>query len=115
LYVFFDLIIVLVFVGIGRTVHDHGVSLTGLWSTAWPFVSGLAVGWLIMIKQHHSGVTLLDGVIISLVTVLLGMILRVLVGQGTAFAFILVAVGFLGSLMLVWRLVVVRLRRPHRA
>jgi hypothetical protein len=115
LYVFFDVIIVLLFVGIGRSVHDHGVNLAGLLSTAWPFVSGLAVGWLIVIKQQHSGVSLFDGVTICLVTVLLGMILRVVAGQGTAFAFVLVALGFLGALMLAWRIVVGKLWRSQKA
>lgn len=39
------------------------------------------------------------------------MILRVVSGQGTALTFILVALGFLGALMLVWRLVLSKLRR----
>lgn len=115
LYVIFDLIIVLVFVGIGRSVHDHGVNIAGMLSTAWPFVVGLAIGWFIVIKQHHSGVGLMDGVTICLVTVLFGMLLRVVAGQGTAFAFILVALGFLGALMLGWRIVAGTLRRPQRA
>jgi hypothetical protein len=111
LYVFLDLLIVLVFVGIGRSVHDHGVNLVGMLSTAWPFVVGLTCGWLVVAKQHHSGARLSDGVTVCLVTVTVGMILRVISGQGTALAFILVALGFLGALMLVWRLAVVNLRR----
>jgi len=35
-----DLVAVLVFVGIGRAVHAHGLSIGGLASTAWPFVTG---------------------------------------------------------------------------
>src|ERR1035437_8030659 len=33
-----DLAAVLLFVGIGRSVHDHGLSIAGMVSTAWPFV-----------------------------------------------------------------------------
>ena len=40
-----DLLAVLVFVLIGRSVHSHGLSLGGIASTAWPFLCGLAVGW----------------------------------------------------------------------
>ena len=36
--------------------------------------------------------------------VALGMVLRVVSGQGTAFAFILVALAFLGLFLLGWRL-----------
>jgi hypothetical protein len=37
-------------------------------------------------------------------TVAVGMVLRVLAGQGTAFAFIIVALAFLGLFLLGWRL-----------
>jgi hypothetical protein len=40
------------------------------------------------------------------VTVVVGMILRVMSGQGTAVAFIVVALGFLGATMVGWRIVV---------
>ena len=43
------------------------------------------------------------GVIVWLCTVALGMILRVLAGQGTAAAFIVVALAFLGLFQLGWR------------
>jgi hypothetical protein len=112
-YVFFDLIIVLVFVGIGRSVHDHGVNLVGMMSTAWPFVVGLAMGWFIVVKRGHSGRSVGDGVTVCLVTVALGMVLRIIAGQGTAFAFVLVALGFLGALMLAWRIVVRNVERMH--
>jgi len=39
-----DLVAVVVFVGIGRSVHAHGLGLAGDVSTAWPFVAGLASG-----------------------------------------------------------------------
>jgi hypothetical protein len=45
------------------------------------------------------------GVGVWLGTVAVGMTLRVLAGQGTAFAFILVALAFLGLFQLGWRLV----------
>jgi hypothetical protein len=43
------------------------------------------------------------------------MILRVIAGQGTAFAFVLVALGFLGALMLAWRIVVRNVERLHKS
>src|SRR5258707_5125845 len=36
----------LVFVIIGRASHTQGESLAGVASTAWPFLAGLAGGWL---------------------------------------------------------------------
>jgi hypothetical protein len=98
-----DLLVTLVFVGIGRSVHDHGVSVAGLASTTWPFAVGIGAGWLLLLALHRRGTTPADGAIVALATVAVGMVLRVVSGQGTAAAFILVAVGFLGSLMVGWR------------
>ena len=44
------------------------------------------------------------GVAARLGAVAVGMVLRVIAGQGTAFAFILVALAFLGLFLLGWRL-----------
>jgi hypothetical protein len=109
-----DLIVVLIFVGIGRSVHDHGVYAGGMASTAWPFVAGLVLGWLVVTKLRRSGTSPGDGIIICLVTVLVGMILRVIVGQGTAFAFVLVALGFLGAFMIGGRVLLVGTKRLRK-
>ena len=113
-----DLAAVLLFVGIGRSVHDHGLSIAGMVSTAWPFVSGLVVGWLASVIWQRSSTSFLGGLIVCFVTVVVGMTLRVVSGQGMAFAFVLVAFGFLGALMLGWRTLVAgfqRLRPTSRA
>ena len=47
----------------------------------------------------------MDGVVIVLVTVALGMVLRVVSGQGTAVAFILVALSFFTLFLVGWRMV----------
>jgi multisubunit Na+/H+ antiporter MnhB subunit len=106
-----DLVMVLVFVAIGRSVHDHGVRLVGMISTAWPFVIGLGVGWLMLIARRRPGTALTDGVTVTLATVAVGMVLRVVSGQGTAFAFIAVAICFLGLFMVGWRVLVATWRR----
>ena len=46
LAVILDCCCVLVFVIIGRADHTRGESLAGIASTAWPFLAGLAGGWL---------------------------------------------------------------------
>lgn len=95
-----DLLIVLLFIGIGRANHHHGDSLSGMASTTWPFAVGLVLGWLIVLVRHEDGSSLGAGLKVWLATVALGMILRVIAGQGTAVAFIIVALAFLGALML---------------
>ena len=113
LSVLLDVVAILIFVVIGRHVHDHGVNIRGLASTAWPFLVGLGlgVGWLVLTRQRRSITTLRGGVVVWLSTVALGMILRVISGQGTAFAFIVVALVFLGLCMLGWRAAFARNRR----
>jgi hypothetical protein len=50
-------------------------------------------------------------VIVWISTVALAMALRVISGQGTAVAFVFVALGFLGVAMLGWRLLIAGVRR----
>jgi len=108
-----DVVAILVFVAIGRAVHDHGVRLAGMATTSWPFLVGLAGSWWVVLRRRWDGGGLTTGVSVLTVTVVVGMTLRVMVGQGTAVAFIVVAMVFLGALMVGARVAVVRRRsRP---
>lgn len=106
-----DLFVVVLFVVIGRSNHHHGLSLGGIVSTAWPFAIGLVVAWLALALAHRPLAPVRSGVVVTVVTVVVGMILRVLAAQGTAFAFILVALAFLGATMVGARWVVALARR----
>jgi hypothetical protein len=99
-----DVCCVLVFVVIGRASHSKGETIGGIVSTAWPFLAGLAMGWLAVRGWRRPAALLPAGLGAWLGTVAAGMILRVIAGQGTAFAFICVALAFLGLFMLGWRL-----------
>jgi hypothetical protein len=102
---------VLVFVGIGRAIHTDGLTVAGLASTAWPFLSGLAFGWLVVLARRSDGASLVGGLPVWISTVALGMALRVMSGQGIAFAFVVVALAFLGAATLGWRAVLAGSRR----
>lgn len=106
----FDVVVVLVFVVIGRHTHDHGETLGGVFSTTWPFGVGLIVGWVGVLVSHRPPSGIRGGIVIWLSTVVLGMVLRVVAGQGTAIAFIAVALGFLALFMLGARVVASRSR-----
>jgi hypothetical protein len=108
-----DVMWVLVFVVIGRASHAKGEYLGGIASTAWPFLAGLGAGWLALaaLRPRSREATPLPafgvvpaGVVAWLATVAIGMTLRVISGQGTAVAFIAVALAFLGLSLLGWRL-----------
>lgn len=105
-----DCCCVLAFVVIGRASHAHGESLAGIASTAWPFLAGLAGGWLAARAWRAAFSLVPAGVGAWLGAVLVGMALRVVSGQGTALAFVVVALLFLGLFLLGWRLLLNRLR-----
>jgi FtsH-binding integral membrane protein len=116
LYVLTDLGCLVVFVAIGRSSHHDGLRVGGMVSTLWPFVVGLAVAWVLLQRRRRRGDAPRDAALVVVVTVALGMILRVVAGQGTALAFIAVALAFLTLMMGGWRIVAsfARRRRSFR-
>jgi hypothetical protein len=107
-----DFCCVLAFVIIGRGSHAQGESLSGITSTAWPFLAGLAGGWLATRAWRRPEALVPAGVGAWLGAAGLGMILRVAAGQGTAVAFVGVALAFLGLFLLGWRLVARLVSQP---
>ena len=106
-----DTCCVLAFVAIGRASHHDGESLAGLASTAWPFLAGLALGLLATRAWRRPAAIVPAGLGAWLGTALIGMLLRVVAGQGTAPAFIAVALAFLGLFLLGWRVAAAALLR----
>jgi hypothetical protein len=99
-----DVAAVLVFVVIGRASHRDGETIPGVASTAWPFLAGLGAGWLVARVWRRPVALVPSGVAAWLGAVAVGMVLRVVAGQGTAVSFIIVALCFLGLFLLGWRL-----------
>lgn len=99
-----DLVLVFAFVLIGRRSHDEEFDFAGVWETAWPFFAGLLLGWLVTRAWRSPDRVWPTGVVIWLVTVVGGMVLRAVSGQGTDIAFIIVATVTLGAFLVGWRL-----------
>jgi peptidoglycan/LPS O-acetylase OafA/YrhL len=99
-----DVAVVLVFVVIGRANHQDGDTVPGVASTAWPFLAGLGAGWLVARVWRRPAALVPSGIAAWLGAVAVGMVLRVVAGQGTAVSFIIVALCFLGLFLLGWRL-----------
>ncbi|MEO3824803.1 DUF3054 domain-containing protein [Actinomadura sp. B10D3] len=99
-----DVCCVLVFVAIGRASHGEAAGLAGFAGTAWPFLCGLAAGWGAWRVWRRPEALVPTGVGVWVTTVAVGMVLRVLSGQGTATAFVIVASVFLGLALVGWRL-----------
>lgn len=96
-----DLGLVVAFVLIGRASHDEG--LLGTLTTLWPFLVGLMVGWIGARAWRSPRALRWAGLTIWAATVIVGMLLRVLVGQGVQFGFVVVTILVLGVFLLGWR------------
>ena len=108
-----DVVCVLVFVAIGRASHQEGDGLVGVASTAWPFLGGLALGWAACRAWRRPRALVPAGVTIWACTLVAGMLLRVISGQGTAPAFIAVAAAFLALTLVGWRAVAAAVGRAR--
>lgn len=105
-----DVVFVTGFALTGRLSHEEHPML-GLWTTAWPFLAALAVGWLITLAWRAPTAPLRTGVGVWAVTLAGGMLLRAASGQGTAPAFIIVAAIVLALTLVGWRAVAALVRR----
>lgn len=92
-----------VFVLLGRTSHTEGLTVPGVLRTVWPFWVGLLAGWLVARAWRRPAALVPTGVVVWPVCVAVAMALRAVSGQGTAAAFIGVAVAFVGLGLLGWR------------
>lgn len=106
-----DLILVFAFVIIGRRSHDETFDIAGTWQTFWPFLTALLLGWIVTRAWRSPDRVWPTGVIIWLVTVVGGMILRMVSGQGTDIAFVIVATLTLAAFIIGWRLLGVWIER----
>lgn len=98
-----DVCCVLVFVAIGRATHEEAASLTGYFGTVWPFLAALGGGWLLGRVWRRPEALVPAGVAVWVTTLVGGMGLRALSGDGTALPFVIVATGFLALTLLGWR------------
>ena len=106
-----DLVCVVVFCTLGRRSHDEGLSIAGIAETAWPFLTGAGVGWLLARGWRRPLSLTPTGVAVWLGTVVVGMMLRKATAQGTAVSFIVVASLVTAVLLLGWRAVAALLAR----
>jgi hypothetical protein len=98
-----DVIGVLVFCAVGRRSHAEGLTITGVAETAWPFLTGTAVGWLASRAWRQPTAVAPTGVIVWLSTVIVGMLLRKASSAGVAPSFVVVASTVTAVLLLGWR------------
>ena len=98
-----DVACVLVFCAVGRRSHDEGINVAGIATTAWPFLSGTALGWLASQAWRRPTAVIPTGVAVWLCTVAVGMLLRKATSAGVAGSFVVVASSVTALLLLGWR------------
>ena len=103
-----DLIVVLLFVTIGRLSHGEAADPLGILTTAGPFVIALAGVPVALIGMHRPTDTWLNGLFVWAGTLGFGMWIRANWGEGVQASFVVVAGIFLGALMIGWRVIAVR-------
>jgi len=111
-----DTALICLFAAIGRRSHAESGALLSIVPTAWPFLAGMAVGWLVWVSAvRRAPLRVRDGIPVWLATVAIGMVLRHLTDAGTAISFIVVATVFLGAALLGWRAVAELITNRRRA
>jgi peptidoglycan/LPS O-acetylase OafA/YrhL len=106
-----DVVLVVLFVVFGRTSHGEQLSPGGFSTTLWPFLVGLAAGWAVARAWRRPMSVGRTGLVVWAVTVVVGLLLRVLTGQGAPFAVVVVASIVLGAFLVGWRVLLVALDR----
>lgn len=106
---------VCVFAAIGRRSHTEPGGVLGLLGTAWPFLAGAGIGWLIQWAwRRQAPVDFAAGLVVWICTVAGGMTLRALTGAGTALSFVLVTSAVTAVIVLGWRVVAKALESRRR-
>lgn len=109
-----DAVLVVVFAAIGRASHKEGNPVLGALATAWPFLIGTAVGWLVVrVRRRSWPLGVGPGITVWFGAIVFGMLLRRVTGQGTAASFVVVAAAVLALLLLGWRAAAARWARER--
>jgi hypothetical protein len=100
---FADVVCVIVFCVIGRRSHAEGLTVAGIARTAWPFLAGAGVGWLLIGGWRRPFTVIPTGVVVWVCTVVVGMTLRKVTSAGVSSSFVVVASVSTAVLLLGWR------------
>ncbi|MFG1934170.1 DUF3054 domain-containing protein [Mycobacterium sp. NPDC048908] len=106
-----DVICVIVFCTIGRRSHAEGLTVSGIAQTAWPFLVGTVVGWLLVGAWRRPYTVVPTGLVVWICTVVVGMLLRKSTSAGVQTSFVVVASVATAVLLLGWRAAAAGLRR----
>jgi peptidoglycan/LPS O-acetylase OafA/YrhL len=106
-----DAVLIMVFAAVGRDAHQRGDVMTGVLLTAWPFLAGAALGWLVARAWRDPLSVRRAGLAVWLGSVAGGMVLRAVTGQAVVLPFVIVALLSLGLVLVGYRILLAVVRR----
>jgi DUF3054 family protein len=106
-----DVFCIIVFATIGRRSHAEGLTVAGIAQTAWPFLAGTGVGWLLSRGWRRPLAVAPTGIVVWVCTVVVGMLLRKATSAGVQTSFVVVASVATAVLLLGWRAAAALIRR----
>jgi hypothetical protein len=107
----FDVVLVFVFVVIGRRSHGERLTLLGTAETWWPFLGGLTVGWLVTRAWRRPLGVVVPGLPLWISTVVIGLLLRLATGHTAQLPFVIVTIVVLAAFLVGWRALAAGFRR----
>ncbi|PZE67050.1 DUF3054 domain-containing protein [Curtobacterium sp. MCBD17_021] len=105
-----DVVLIVAFAVIGRSSHGEPFAPLGLWTTAFPFLAGWAIAYVTSGAWSRPLATWPTGVVVWVLTVFVGLAIRVATGQGVVdgnplpISFVVVTTIVLGVFLVGWRL-----------
>ena len=110
-----DAVLVTLFALSGRSSHSESLTAAGVFTTAWPFLAALAIGWLVCRAWQAPLRIWPQGVCLWLITVAGGMALRIASGNTAELPFVIVATLVLAAFLLGHRLIASLVARRTRS
>lgn len=116
-----DVVLVVLFALIGRSSHGEANTVGALWTTAYPFLAGWALGFVSSRAWARPLRIWPTGVLVWVLTVVIGLAIRVATGQGDVdgnplpISFVIVATIVLGVFLVGWRAIVGLVQRTVTA
>jgi peptidoglycan/LPS O-acetylase OafA/YrhL len=111
-----DAALIVVFALVGRASHGEDLAPSGVLGTAWPFLAGGLAGWIVARAWRNPSRVVPTGLVVWAVTVVVGVVLRALTGEGVVVPFVITTAIILGVLLLGWRAIsALVVRRRARA
>lgn len=112
LWLVIDVVLVMLFAFQGRSAHESGNTFLGVLDTAWPFLAGLALGWVFtrQWRTTDGGLPVAlqlwpSAIALVFITWMGGLAFRSISGDTNHGGFPLVALGFLLLMLVGWRIV----------